>query len=132
MPSKPAAAAKDAVALGVARGLSVSAAARAAGVSERTARAWANAPDFKQTVRRAREHVIDQVVGCMNTLAVKATVNLGKLIDSADEDVSLKASVALLDRLLAVREAVELEDRLTALEARGTADGKPPALWQAR
>src|SRR4051794_13977108 len=115
MPSKPATAAKDAVALGVARGLSVSAAARAAGCSERTARSWSNSPDFKATVRRAREGVIDQVVGCMSTLAVKATVNLGKLIDSADEDVSLKASVALLDRLLAVREAVDLEGQVIEL-----------------
>ena len=64
-------------------------------------------------------------------LAVKATVNLGKLIDSEDASVSLKASVALLDRLLAVREAFELEERLAALEARGTG-GEPPALYANR
>src|SRR5262245_45361384 len=87
------------VALGVASGLSLAAAARAAGVPDRTARDWAATPEFKQTVRRHREAIVTRTVGRLARLGVRAAKRLGELVESRDEETALKAATALLDRL---------------------------------
>jgi hypothetical protein len=109
------------VALGVARGFSLAAAARAAGVPDRTARDWAATPEFKQTVKRLRESIVAQAVGHLSRLAVKAARRLGRLTDHPDPDVALKASVALLDKAGAALDRHDLAERLAALEARAAA-----------
>lgn len=121
----------DALVLRVAGGQSVRAAAKALRVPERTCRSWAARPEFKASVREAREAVMKQAVGVLGRLALKATKRLGKLVDSSDEKVALAASVALIDRLLDVRADAEVVDRLDALEGRNRVK-TPPNTWPAQ
>src|SRR5262245_40688051 len=108
----------DRLAARVASGQSVSGAARSEQVPERTAREWAATPEFKQAVKTARESVFARTVGRLGRLSVKAVERLGRLVNSSDEDVALKASVALIDKTLAVRDQFDLAERLCDLEAR--------------
>jgi hypothetical protein len=118
MARKPREALIDSLALAVAGGLSIAAAARSLEIPERTARGWAAAPEFKASVTRLRQEVMSQSVGILGRLAVKASATLGKLLDSQDEDIRLKASKQVLDAALAVREAAEFSERLAAVEDR--------------
>jgi hypothetical protein len=106
----------DLLATKVAEGHSVAAAARAIGVPERTARLWASKPEFKTAVADIRRSVVSQTVGILSRASVKATGRLVKLTESADEDIALKASNSLLDKLMAIRSHLELEARIEALE----------------
>ena len=111
----------DALAVAVARGQSVSAAARSLGLQERNARRISTTVEFKNQVKDIRASVISQSVGALGVVAVKAISVLRHLLEYEDEDIKLKASKELLANMLAVREHADLSARIDALEAeRGT------------
>ena len=114
----------DELALLVARGMSVAAAARSLDVLDRTARNWAATTEFKATVDSIRASVISQSVGALGKAAVKAVKVLGKLLDSKSEDVQMRAAKEVLSNLLAVRDHAEVSARVDALERRAKPNGR--------
>lgn len=116
MPSKIPEAKLDEVATGVARGLSLSAAAREASVPESTARRWAADPAFSKRVALVRRGIVSQDVGVLGLLMVKAAVKLGKLIDDGVSEVSLKACRAVNADFMALHAHADLSERFDALE----------------
>jgi hypothetical protein len=107
----------DRLALAVAQGRSVRAAARSIGLSETTARRWASEPDFPRRVDAIREQIISKAVGRLAWLSVKAADRLGKLIaDGVEPGLQLMAARAILADLLMVREQTSVAARLAEME----------------
>ena len=111
--------------LGVlAAGGSVEQAAQAAGVSERTAYRRLADAEFRGRLASLRDELawaaLAELAGC----ASEAVATLRRLLDANSEQVQLGAARTLLDQLLRLREALELSERLTALERR--VNEKPP------
>ncbi|MCA1684528.1 MAG: hypothetical protein LC745_00790 [Planctomycetia bacterium] len=116
MPSKRPEGKIDAIALSVARGLSLAAAAREVSVPESTARRWAADPGFPRRVIQIRQEIVSQSVGLLALLMIKAAIKLGKLIDDPDSEVRLKACRAVNADFLALHTHADLSERLDALE----------------
>lgn len=115
----------DRLALGVARGLSIRAASRAAGVASRTGQRWASDPAFSGRVRKIRERIMSQAVGKLTVLANRAAATMGELLkDTNDPDLRLKAARGVWADLTAGRDSLDLAARLEALEAHADATHK--------
>jgi hypothetical protein len=108
--------ADEALALAVASGQTLREAAAAAQIAERTAaRRWAD-PTFKQRVGELRAEMIGRALGRMADGMSEAAAKLRELLNANGEAVRLGAARALLELSLKLRESVELEQRLSALE----------------
>jgi hypothetical protein len=115
---------QERVAVLLAAGRSIKAAAEEAGVGERTAHSWLDRPDYRGFVHGMRARLLDEAVG---RLAGAANVAVGTLVDLLGNEsptVRLRAATGVLDALLRVREHVELSDRVARLER--VADGSRP------
>jgi hypothetical protein len=95
-------------------------AAKVARVSERRLWAWLKMPDFKAELNRATGAAVDGAVRQLSNLASKAVATLEKVMDDSDSSAGNKVQAAniVLARLLDLRQAAELEERLVAIEAR--------------
>jgi hypothetical protein len=92
-------------------------AASAAGIGERTAtRRWADAR-FRQRVAELRSEMVSRALGKMADGMSDAAGKLRALLSATSESVQLGACRALLELGVKLRESVELEARLAALEA---------------
>ena len=100
----------------LAGGATISAAASASGICERSAYRHLASPDFRQAVLEARGAMIDQATGRLARTSTKAAGALRKLLASADERVKLAAAVQVLRLGTALRDSVEFEERLSKLE----------------
>jgi hypothetical protein len=118
MPQKVPESKLETLAAGVAAGLSVRRAAKAAGIAGTTARRLAAEPSFKATVASIREQILSQAVGQLTRLASKSAATLGKLLDSPDPEIRLKAAREALSQLIPICTHAELNARLAALEKR--------------
>src|SRR4051812_22953304 len=110
----------DMLAEGMARGQSLAAAARAAGIVDRTARNIVTTPSFKQQLTDLRQQVMAQVAGGLAEVAVKAVAGLASLLDAPDLDPETKLKVcrgALADWLSASGQ-VDLAERTRTIEER--------------
>jgi hypothetical protein len=101
----------------LAAGHPVAAAAQLAGVSERTAYRRLADPDFRTRVHAMRMSVLDAAVGELLGASTLAVATLRRLLKEAPPTVQLGAAKAVLELGAALQERVELEARLTALEA---------------
>lgn len=110
---------QEAVALGVAGGLSLAAAARKAKVGVPTAKNWsAKSPDFRRRVQELRSEMTSQALGRLVDGMVSAAETLGFLSRKGkSEMVRLSAARSILELGTKLRETVELSDRIDALEA---------------
>jgi hypothetical protein len=120
--------ADDAVALALASGLTVEAAAGAAGVGERTVyRRLAN-PAFRVRVSELRTAMVERALGKMADGMGEAADTLRQLLAAKSESVRLGAARALFELSVKLRESVELEERLRALEEgwAATRENTPP------
>jgi hypothetical protein len=106
----------DQLGLGVASGMSVRGAGRAAGISQSAAQRMATTPEFAELVQRIRRELVSRTIGRLSRLSVKAAATLGRLLDSPAEDVRLKAATVLIDKLLSVSTHADLEERIEQLE----------------
>jgi hypothetical protein len=101
-------------------------AAAAAGVGERTAgRRWAD-PAFRGRVAELRAEMVGRALGKMADGMAEAAGVLRQLLGADREAVRLGAARALLELGTRLRESVELEERIRALEQAaggGKADG---------
>jgi hypothetical protein len=93
-------------------------AAKAAHVSERRLHAWLREANFKAEVNRATGAAVDGAVRQLSKLASKAVATLEKVMEDADSSAGNKVQAAniVLARLLDLRQFVELEDRISAVE----------------
>jgi hypothetical protein len=126
MPDKHEDGQKDALALAVARGRTPTAAARALGVAERTARRWASDPEFRRLVLSLHNQILARAAGRLAMLSTKAVRTLGTLLDSQDEEVRYKAARAILADAVAVMEPVRANERAAIMEAEVAADVDSP------
>ncbi|CEF49318.1 unnamed protein product [uncultured bacterium] len=114
----------SALLMALAAGKSVREAARAAGVSERTATRRLADPAFHRRVAELRAEMMGRAVGTMADGAADAAATLRKLLKAKGESVRLGACRALLELGVKLRESVDFEARLAALE--GKADEPKP------
>ena len=108
---------KTRLALALAQGVSVTAWARANGVTKPTAYRWANEADALATVESCRRRASYRAVGTMLRRANWAVEAITWLATSADfESVKLRALRAILAELMAISQDTELEDRIARIE----------------
>ncbi len=117
--------ADEALALAVATGQTLRVAAQTAGIGERTAsRRWAD-PVFRARVNELRSELVQRSLGRLADGMSEAADVLRGLLTAVSESVRLGAARSLLELGVKLRESVELEERLRALEARIQEGSKP-------
>ncbi len=102
----------------LATGNSIREAARLAGFSERTARRRNADDDFRNRISAARDELWGAAIGKLAGVAVEAVETLRELLKSEAPAVRLGAARTVLLASPKLREAIEHEVRLTALEER--------------
>jgi transposase-like protein len=119
-----------AVALLLAGGKSIVAAARQLGVGERTIRRWLDTEAFRREVDRQRAALWEHVVAKMAGSTDAALDTLRELLGDADSRVRSVSAHRLVIDNLAVQNAVDVAKRLERLERRAELadadrDGEP-------
>ena len=107
----------DKLAVAVAGGASVSAAARAVGIPIRTASDLSARPEFRATVDRIRSAVMSESVGKLVQAAVLAVDALTALLSQEDPGLRHRVSSTILSHCVAVRTHAELTTRIDDLAA---------------
>lgn len=113
----------DMLVLALARGETLATAAQLAGVSERTVNRRLTLRDFRGEVQRMRSQLVDAAAGKITSGMDAAAECLRKLLASDSDAIKLSAARALFDIGIRLKEVVELESRLQAVEDR--LNGKP-------
>jgi hypothetical protein len=114
----------DALLLALATGETVRDAARSAGIGERTATRRVADPDFRRRITEIRAAMIGRALGRLADGMVEAADMLRRLLDAQSENVRLGAARTLLELGVKLRENVELEERLQALEKQLSRSGE--------
>src|SRR5690349_19167317 len=110
--------ADEVLAAALAAGKTVEQAAAAAGMSRRTATRRLANPDFRERIKLARGVMVERAMGSMTDSMTEAADVLRKLLKAKGESIRLGACRAMLEYGVKLRESVELEARLAALEAK--------------
>jgi hypothetical protein len=100
----------------LARGATHAAAARAAGMSERTVRRRLEDPVFRARVEARRQELFDEAAARIVSAADRAATTLVELLEAESEAVRLRAAQALLADARATVSLASLESKLTLLE----------------
>jgi hypothetical protein len=117
-PSASRAAKQERLALLLASGKGIKAAAAEVGVGERTAHTWLDDSRFRHLVAELRGRLLDETLGKLAGAAGAAVDVLRGLLEHPNPHVKLRAGLGILDALLKCREHVELDRRLLDLERR--------------
>jgi hypothetical protein len=113
------------LALALAAGQTVRLAAEAAGVSERTATRRSADPAFRRRVGELRADMVARSVGRMaEGMSDAADVLRALLAPGTPPAVRLGAARSLLELGVRLRDSVEIEERLAALEAEAAAEDR--------
>jgi hypothetical protein len=114
--------ADEALLRGLACGATVESAARAAGISPRTAHRRLKEDAFQKRLRDLRAEMVQRTAGMLTASGMEASKTLVALLD-ASHPATLRRSAAqtILDLGLKLRENTEMEERIAALEARAAA-----------
>ncbi|MFE3940590.1 hypothetical protein ACFXPV_01710 [Streptomyces sp. NPDC059118] len=110
---------RPAAVVALARGNTAEQAAREAGVSGRTIRRWMEEPEFGRQVMATRTELLQLAVGQLAAASTKAVATLVDALDNEKGQARVQAARVLLDAVPALRESLDLEQRLAALEAAG-------------
>jgi hypothetical protein len=101
----------------LAGGSTVKAAAEQLSLSKRTGYRWADDPAIKAAVMAAQREHMDVALRALSRSARSAVVALVRNVSAtAAPSVQVRAAMAILDSLLKLRQATEIEDRIAALE----------------
>lgn len=92
-------------ALAVAQGKTIRQSAMAANVAEATGYRWAGEPCVAELTNHYRRRIVRETIGKLTAMGDKATERLSTLIDSHDETIALKASIAALQEIRRVADA---------------------------
>ena len=118
----------DALVAALAAGLTVPEAAKRAGLSERTVHRRLVDPAFRGRISKARGELFSAAMGRLAASATKATDTLERLMTSTKDAVALGAARSVLELGQRLRESVELEQRIAALEC--AAVEQPATTWE--
>jgi len=94
-------------------GATVEAAARGAGMSRRTAYRRLEDPEFRETLEQARARVRDNLVQQLADASGAAIDRLWHLVESEDENISLRACSLLLGSLTKVQKIMVKQPQVT-------------------
>jgi hypothetical protein len=108
--------AEDSLLAALAAGNTVEDAAKAAGLSPRTAYRRLADPQFARRLAQARDELISSALGELVDCASEAVATLRALLSASDERVRLGAAKSTLEQLLRLRETLMLNQRLAAVE----------------
>lgn len=101
----------------LAGGFTVKKTASTVGCTPTTVFAWLQQEQFVKLVAQRQAKIVSRVMGSLIRSGMAASTTLAKCLKSDDGDmVRLRAATAILDQLLRLREAVQLEERVKALE----------------
>lgn len=100
----------------LASGASVEDAASEAGLSQRTAYRRLADPVFRTRLSSARDEVMRDALNELTASAIRAVRTLDQLLSASNEHVQLRAARTVLEQLLRFKDAVELTERVQALE----------------
>jgi predicted transcriptional regulator len=110
---------QEAVALALAAGKTIREAAAECAAGERTIKRWlAERPDLARRATVLRGEMVNRALGKMADGMTAAADTLRTLLNTEAESIRLGAARSLLELGTKLRESVELEARLQALEAR--------------
>ena len=99
------------------RGCTQEAAAREAGVGRRTLCRWlAQNGAFQQALRSAEQEALKRIQRRLVGLAESACDALARALQGEAQPAQVRAADVVLARLMPLRELVEIEERLKALE----------------
>src|SRR5437879_5891418 len=115
----------SALLVALAVGHTVREAAQLAGIAERTATRRTADAEFRRRVAELRGEMVSQALGRLADASVEAAETLRSLLGGNSESARLGAAKAILELGNKLRENVELEQRLTALEQQLALRGKP-------
>lgn len=107
---------KTAAALALARGASIEAAAKEAGVSGRTLYRWRQDPGFEAEIRTARRNLLDQLVNELENGVREAVGVLREALRDEAPAVRVRAASVLLGALPTITDHLDVAERLAALE----------------
>jgi hypothetical protein len=108
---------QEAAALALAAGKSPQEAAAECGCAERTIRRWlAELPQMQQRKTQLQAEMVGRTLGRMTDGMACAADTLRELLDAEKDSVRLGACRALLELTVRLKESVELEARVAALE----------------
>jgi hypothetical protein len=119
---------QERVALLIAAGRSIKAAAAEADCGERTAHTWLEDPRYRKLASELRHRMLDEAVGTLAEASTEAVGTLRKLLDDENSGVRLRAALGILDAAVRMRAHVEFEARLLRLEqddAQDRGGGRP-------
>jgi hypothetical protein len=120
--------ADEALLRGLACGATVDSAARAAGISARTAHRRLKEEAFQKRLRDVRAEMVQRTAGMLTGSGLEAGKTLVSLLDpTVPPTVRHGAARTILELGLKLRENAEMEERIAALEARA-AQGDPGAI----
>jgi len=120
--------ADEALLRGLACGATVDSAARAAGISARTAHRRLKEEAFQKRLRDVRAEMVQRTAGMLTGSGLEAGKTLVSLLDPTNPPtVRHAAARTILEFGLRLRENAEMEERVAALEARA-AQGDPGAI----
>lgn len=108
----------DLVLLALAAGLTVHGAAERAGCSQRTVYRYLANADFQRRLTEARGEMVGRALGRLADAMTEAADTLRSLLAAESEAVRLGAARSTLELGSRLRESVELEKRISALEER--------------
>jgi HEAT repeat protein len=107
------------LAVAVAAGQTIRAAAESCGCSERQGYRVAASPEFKSRVSEIRSEMTNAAVGELSAAASVAVATIRELLNAENEpSVRLNAAKAILTQLGPMTELGELRQRLEALESK--------------
>jgi hypothetical protein len=116
---------QEAAALALARGCTLRVAAEESGAGERTLKTWtATVPAFTRRIAQLRAEMTSQALGRMIDGMSEAADTLRRLLRAKSRTVRLGAARALIELGTKLRETVELEERIAALEAGALTGGE--------
>jgi hypothetical protein len=106
------------LALLLAAGWGIKAAAKELKVGERTAHTWLEDPGYRAFVDDLRRRMLEEAVGKLTDAAGSAVDVLRDLLAHPNGGVRLRAAMGVLDCLLKYRQHAELDRRVAGLEER--------------
>ena len=106
----------DALLEALAAGCSQAEASRRTGLSTRTIARRLADESFKRQITAARDRMVDNAHGRIADVASKAVTTLEELLTDDSPTIRLGAARAVLEGLTRLREGVELQRRLVAIE----------------
>ncbi len=102
----------------LASGATIVAAAKKLRLNKRTIYYWLTDDEFKRYVNKLRAMAFDESMGVLVSIATKAALKLGELLDSPNELVVLRAARMIFDVAFEHLDHAELDERLSVIESR--------------